>query len=367
MPTPRPPINTLPPIHHGAPDYAELERLGFSPNEILDFSVNSNPYGPSPEVRHALASVPLERYPDRESLALRRAVAAHHGVSLQSILPTNGTAELIWLIALAYLRPGDRVLLLGPTFGEYANASAIMGADVHTWIALPEDHFAFQPDAITRQLDEVYYRLVFLCTPNNPTGQTLPSRVLEGWADRYAATLFVVDEAYLAFAADISSALEIDQPNVLVMRSMTKDYALAGLRLGYAVGHERIIHALRKTQPPWSVNAMAQAAGLAALNALAYYEHCWQKIRHHKAEFTARLATAGFPPIPSETHFFLLPVKNGAKFRSKLMKKGIQVRDCASFGLPDYVRIATRLPEENERFLAAFLGPRETRFKNHEV
>lgn len=361
-PIPRSEIQTIPCVHHGAPDYAELERLGLSPDEIIDFSVNSNPYGPAPAVRQALESVPLDRYPDREALALRRSLSEHHLLSPESILVTNGTAELIWLIALTYLRPDDSVLIVEPTFGEYARAAALMGAEVHTWQAHPEDEFAFQVDGIEQRLQEYDYRLVFLCNPNNPTGQALSPPIIREWAKEHPKTLFVIDEAYIAFAKEMTTAADPQQANLLIMRSMTKDYALAGLRLGYAVGHENVIQALSKTRPPWSVNALAQAGGIAALENQIYYQDCWNKSRQNKETLVSALEGLGFSPVPSRTHFFLLPVGNGAHFRSALMKHGIQVRDCASFGLPGHVRIAARRPEENSKLLQAI---ESTKFTKH--
>ena len=151
---------------------------------------------------------------------------------------------------------------------------------------------------------------------------------------------------------------------MLVMRSMTKDYALAGLRLGYAVAEPKIIQALKIVQPPWSVNALAQEAGLAALQEQDYLHECLNQLQTEKQKLVAELENLGYQPVPSETHFFLLPVENGAKFRSTLFKQGLQVRDCASFGLPGYVRIATRLPKENKKLLGAIINMNRQDAKN---
>ena len=226
-----------------------------------------------------------------------------------------------------------------------------MGAKIHTWPAQPDNDFAFQADEIEQCLHENSYRLVFICNPNNPTGQALSPSIISEWAKQHPETLFVVDEAYIAFAEEMATAADRQQANLLVMRSMTKDYALAGLRLGYALGHKTVIQALEKARPPWSVNALAQVGGIAALENQAYYQDCWQKTRQNKAKLVTALKASGFSPVPSKTHFFLLPVESGAQFRSTLMEKGIQVRNCASFGLPGYVRIATRRPEENSKLL----------------
>jgi histidinol-phosphate/aromatic aminotransferase/cobyric acid decarboxylase-like protein len=134
---------------------------------------------------------------------------------------------------------------------------------------------------------------------------------------------------------------------------MTKDYALAGLRLGYAVGHVLIIAALSRVRPAWNVNALAQAAGLAALGDEVHRQQSLQALAQAREELVTGLAKLGLPPLPSATHFFLVRVGDGAAFRQALLRQGILVRDCASFGLPAYVRIATRRPEENARLLEA--------------
>ena len=157
-------------------DFAELEHLGIAPEAVLDFSVNGNPYGPSPRVREAIAHVPLDRYPDREALALRRVLAAQLHVPLEQLLVGNGSSELLWLLALAFLRPEDRVVLVGPTFGAYARAVAVMGAHLEQYTAMPEAGFRVDPAAVARALRHLQPRLAFICNPNNPTGTLLHPR-----------------------------------------------------------------------------------------------------------------------------------------------------------------------------------------------
>lgn len=322
------------------------------PDQVLDFSANSNPYGPSPAVREALAGVPLDRYPDREALALRRALAGRLGIALDQITVGNGTAELLWLVASAFLRSGDRVLVLGPTFGEYARVAALVGARIETLTTQAEQNFVADPDEVTDALHQVRPQVVFLCNPNNPTGTVLSPDVIAAWARGHLHTLFVVDEAYLGFAPGLQSALTMGRDNILVLRSMTKDYALAGLRLGYAAGHPDVITALARMRPPWNVNALAQAAGVAALSDEAYLQRSLDKLSEAKKALVANLAEVGLSLLPSAVHYFLVHVGDGAAFRQQLLSRGVLVRDCASFGLPAYVRIATRRPEENARLLA---------------
>lgn len=343
---------TFPPsAAHGALDFAELERLGLNADNVLDFSVNSNPFGPSPAVHAALAITLLDRYPDRESLALRRALAERLQLSPQQIVVGNGTAELIWLAAFANLKASDDVLILGPTFGEYERAIRLMAATPRQVDALPGAGFRFDAQEITRKLDSAKFRAVFLCNPNNPTGQVIPVKTVLAWADAHPQTLFIVDEAYLAFVPGMESVLPAGRANLLVLRSMTKDYALAGLRLGYAAGDERLIHALTSVRPAWNVNALAQAAGLAALNDEAHQKNTLAQLQQEKLFLLAELTTLGFAPLPSQTQFFLVPVGNATSFRQSLLPYGILVRDCTSFGLPEHIRISPRTRLENLRLI----------------
>jgi len=339
---------------HGAPDYGELRQLGLRPTEVLDFSSNINAYGPSPAVREAVARTPLDRYPDNDALALRGALAEHLGVSPRCVLAANGSSELIWLASLAFLRPFDRVLVLGPTFAEYERMAALRGTCLKIHRAEEKDHFALSPATISDVLASWRPHLVFLCNPNNPTGAVLDAPVLANWINKHPNTLFIVDESYLAFAPNLASTADVARDNVLVLRSMTKDHALAGLRLGYAVGAEQRIAALVRVRPPWSVNALAQAAGVAALRDRAHLRCSRERLAAAKSDLLAAFAELGMQALPSAAPFFLVRVGDGAAIRRALLHKGILVRDCASFGLPQYVRICTRRPEENARLIAAF-------------
>src|SRR5574341_470285 len=307
-PEPLPEILQIPDAIHGALDFAELDRFGLAPEAVLDFSVNGNPYGPSPRVREAMAQVPYDRYPDREVLALRRVLAEHLDLAPEQLLVGNGSTELVWLIALAFVRTGDPVVLVGPAFGEYTRAAILMGAHLHHYTAQPEESFRVVPEQITHLLEQWQPRLAFLCNPNNPTGTFVTPELIAHWAAAWPGTLFIIDEAYLSFTANAPSVLPGRRHNVLVLRSMTKAYALAGLRLGYAVGSPDILAALQRARPPWSVNALAQAAGIAALRDTAHLATCLDRIAPAKHELMAGLHGLGLLPVPSTTHFFLVRV-----------------------------------------------------------
>jgi len=352
LPHPRTELLATPPAVHGAFDYAELTQQMLTPAAVIDFSENSNPFGPSPAVRAALTNADPAHYPDRECLALRRLLADQLGARAEEIVMGNGAAELIWLIAFAFLRPGDDVLVIGPTFGEYARCAQLMGARVMTWQATATTQFAVDAAAVDEQLKQVQPKVVFLCNPNNPTGTVIPVAMIGAWAAAQPQILFVVDEAYLAFVPGLASVYSLALPNVLMVRSLTKEYALAGLRLGYALGPPSLIAGLTQARIPWSVNALAQAAGVAALHDQAHLQQSLARLDNAKHDLVAGLIDLELSPLPSATHYLLVNVGGGARFRQRLLKHGLLVRDCASFGLPAYVRIATRKPAENQKLLA---------------
>ncbi len=339
------------PAEHGGPNSEELRRLGVDPATLLDFSVCTNPFGPSPRVHEALADVQLELYPDREAHALRAALAQKYALPPERILAGNGVSELIWLAALALLHPLDRVLVVGPTYSEYARSVALREARASVWNAREQDDFAVDIRAIDGELRRCRPRLMFLCNPNNPTGSVVAAEAIVGLARNHPHTLFVIDEAYQAFVRGLPSLLPTAENNLLILRSMTKDYALAGLRIGYAVGPSDLIGALANVRPPWSVNSFAQAAAIAALRDDGHLARSLRELRGAKDDFVVGLTRLGLEVRPSATHYFLLRVSDAAGFRLALLRKGILVRDAASFGLPGFVRLATRRPEENARLL----------------
>ncbi|MBA7712129.1 Histidinol-phosphate aminotransferase [subsurface metagenome] len=268
--------------------------------------------------------------------------------------------ELIRLIALTYFRPRDSVLILEPTFGECRVACQIVGAGVVKQWGREEENFAPRIEETVNLIRQRHPRGVFICNPNNPTGQYLAKQEVGRILDACGDGLLILDEAYIAFVDENWSSLGlIHRGNVVIVRSMTKDYALAGLRLGYAVAHEEIISALRRVCPPWNVNAVAQKAGVIALDDTEYLERCKREIRQAKQFLISGLYRIGFTLVPSDTHFFLVKVTNASNFRTALLRRGILVRDCTSFGLPEYVRIAPRTMPECQRLIATIQAMRD--------
>lgn len=347
-------VATIPPCPHGSLSFREMGAMGTPRGESLDFSASCNPLGTATSVIEALAHLTPSRYPDDDATELKASLAYTLGVEQDQIVLGNGSVEIMWLLATAYLDPGDRALLVGPTFGEYGRACRVAAADVEE-IRFGEE-FGFRPDPaeIARRIGTVRPRLAFLCNPNNPTGWLLSTPNILSIIERCEETLLVVDEAYLPFCQDPTDLRPyISSGRLLLLRSMTKDHGLAGLRLGYALAHPDIVAALDRVRPPWNVNAAAQAAGLAALAETRHVEEARLVVTETRDYLSRELASLGLGVVPSAANFLLLRVGDGTPFRSALMQRGICVRDCTSFGLPAYVRVGMRPMEECRRLVEA--------------
>ena len=319
---------------------------------VIDFSANVNPYGPSPRVWDALREVPIGRHPDPRATRLRQFLSERAGLAMNQVLIGNGSVDLIYHIAVAFLRPGDRVLIVEPTFGEYAAACRIMGADIVSVPTQPLEQFRIDPTALAAWLQRVQPRLFFLCHPNNPTSIYLERDAVEILLSACRDTLMVLDEAFVRFLEDPWSALDLLQTgHLLILRSLTKDYALTGLRVGYAMAMPPIIQAIEKVQPPWSVNALAQAGAIAALEDEEYLCRTLAELQQAKRGLVAQLVERELAPLPSSVHYFLLPVRSAAETYARLLERDILVRDCTSLGMPTFVRIATQKQEDNAMLL----------------
>ena len=266
---------------HGAVDPSALRAEGVDPGAIVDFSSNQSPLGAAPGVAAAVAGAVVDAYPDPHAAEMTAALAVRHGVDASQVVCGNGSTELIRLVAQLALRPGDVALAVSPVFGECDVATVLAGARLeHAPLMHPRAGAGFFCDepALREALVEHGPRLCWLCSPNNPTGAALPGALIAALLSDHPDTLFVLDEAYCdllpgpqwtpaqlsacpAPARSSTAGARDASANLIVLRSMTKYWGLAGLRLGYAIAAPAEAAALRAAAPPWSVNACAQAAG----------------------------------------------------------------------------------------------------------
>jgi threonine-phosphate decarboxylase len=321
----------------------------------LDFSAGINPMGPPAGVlavlRDNLAAV--GRYPDPDCRILTRHVARLHGVGRECVVAGNGAAELIHAAARA-VRP-RRVSVVEPAFTEYRRAALRCGAVIDHWMS---QKAYFQP----APFDPGGADLVWLCNPNNPTGRLWPPGEIFPWVAAHPESIFVIDEAFLPFRPDEpehSLAADVERsPNLIVVRSLTKLYALPGLRLGYAVAAPEWAERLREQLPPWSVNALAQVAGLVALEDDLYRQrtHAWFRTEPPRL-FQELRKFDGLEVLPTQANFILLRLRHATAETAacRLAARRILVRDASDFvGLgPSWVRVAVRTAADNDRLLAA--------------
>ena len=354
---------------HGGLKPEELRALGVKPEDVLDFSASISPIGPPESVWDAIQRVDLAAYPDPGCLVLRDAISKHLPLSrgrvvplpVQQILVANGSTEIIHLLARAFLSPtpsgpAKSVFLLTPTYGEYLGACRLMGVEIISVDAADRPGFHWDLDLATRRIIEAGPGLTFLCNPNNPTGVYLGQGEVLQLADATAQVggILVLDEAYLSFVEGAWDSLGLlGRPGVVLVRSMTKDYGLTALRLGYALASEEVINELAAFQPDWSVNGLAQAAGMAALADTAYLPKVKAAVAEAKDYLSDRLTRLGFLVPPSAANFLLVQVGEATAWRAKLMAQGLFVRDCSSFGLPEYIRVGIRSLPDCQRLAEA--------------
>lgn len=339
---------------HGGLDYAELKALGVDAGDVLDFSVCTNPFMPPPGIKETLSAAPIERYPDSQATVLRQKLVEKLGIDTESILAGSGTTELIRLVTLAYFRRNDHVLILEPTYGEYEVACRLGGTGIIKYRAAESNGFAYRIEEVTDICRRKKPRGIFICNPNNPTGKYLTQRDIEKVTVAMKDSLVIIDEAYVPFVDKRWNSLElIKYDNVIILRSMTKDYGLPGLRLGYAVANKEIIDSLRPALPPWNVNAAAQQAGIAVLEKEAYLRESLRKTKEASDFLVGAISQLGLETVPSDAHYFLVKVGNATAWRRSLLASDILVRDCSSFGLKEYIRISPRIIPDCRKLIAA--------------
>jgi len=353
-------IVNLPPAVHGGISYALKKGMRKHSNDVIDFSTNINPYGPPAGTKKAINKAIITGYPDSSSYDLRLQLASRLKVKPENLLAGNGSTELIRLAATAFIDPGDSALILRPSYGEYDTGARITDAKIHYVSALKNKNFRFTVENIISSIDRYNPKLLFIGNPNNPTGQYFILKEIERILAANKNTLMVLDEAYIAFTPDAGESVNLlNYDNLIIIRSMTKDYSLAGLRLGYAISNSRLIAELEKLLPPWNVSSVAQVAGIHVLRDDAFLIRSNNNINKARQYLLDALSAKGYKTVPSQTSFFLIKVGDAAWYKSNLLKRGILVRDCTSFGLPEYIRISPRSMPDCKKFINIITGIRK--------
>jgi threonine-phosphate decarboxylase len=360
---------------HGGNIYEAAARTGIEEEKILDFSASINPLGVPGDaarlMRKTLAR--LDHYPEPYAEHLVGRIARSLGLGTESVICGNGSTELIYLVPRA-LRP-RHVIIPGPTFRLYEKACRISGAQAVAGFPL-KDAAAFDlpPTDFAYAIEEMgsgpsktpsshghSCTMAFLCNPNNPTGRLVSRKDVLKIAEAAAKSgcYLVVDEAFIDFCPEESVSLEVaGNPYLIVLRSMTKFYALSGLRIGYGLFHPSVSPRIRAHKEPWTINSLAQAAAVAALDDEPYRRRSLEVMSREKLFLERGLTGLGIPFVPSRANYYLLRPRKARHMRLALEEKGILVRDCSNFtGLDEtYLRVAVRSRRENAILLKEMAG-----------
>ena len=349
-------LENLPVYQPGRPIEEVARELGLDPAGIIKLASNENPLGPSrlglAAMRQALKQVNL--YPDGNAFYLKQKLAAKLGVTPANLILGNGSNEVIELIGHALLVPGAEVVVSQYCFAVYPIVTALFGAKL---VVVPAKNHAHDLDAMLAAITP-NTRVVFVANPNNPTGTTASREELARFVNAVPAdVLLALDEAYIEFLNEPLDLLpEIRsgaKPNLLLMRTFSKIYGLAGTRIGYGIGHPDFIAALEKIRQPFNINSVAQAGALAALDDTKHVEKT-RKINSRGLRLYARtFRKLGLEFIPSQANFILVRVGDGQRVFGELQKLGVIVRPMGGYQLPEWVRITVGTPKENKRCLEA--------------
>ncbi len=354
-------VRAIAPYVGGKPISEVAREFGLDESKIVKLASNENPLGMPESAKKAMtkAAEDLGRYPDSNGFDLKNALAKKLNVPFEWITLGNGSNDILELTARAVAHEGDEVVFSKHAFAVYPLATQAVGGKAIE-VAATKDYGHDLPamlKAITSRT-----RLVFVANPNNPTGTFLPAKEIEAFIERVPSNVVVViDEAYNEFLTPEQQYDAIawvrKYPNVIVSRSFSKAYGLAGLRIGYGVAQNNITDLLNRIRQPFNVNSLAQAAAIAALADVEFLKKCYELNRAGYAQLTAAFEQMGLRYLPSSGNFVLVKVGDdvdaGAKVNLELLKAGVIVRPVGNYGLPEWLRISIGLPEENQAFIEA--------------
>ncbi len=353
-------IAAIAPYQAGKPIDELAREFGLDPARIIKLASNENPLGVPASARAAMTAVlaGLGRYPDPNGFELKAALARQHGVPAAWITLGNGSNDLLELASLALLPADGAAVYSQYAFTVYRLATQARGA---RHIVVPARDFGHDLPAMLDAID-ADTRLVFVANPNNPTGTFVPAAhmqaFLEGVQQRHGERVTVVlDEAYTEFLAPQArpdSARWVAQyPNLIVTRTFSKAYGLAGLRVGYALAQPRLTDLLNRVRQPFNVNSLAQAAALAVLQDAAFLAQSYDVNRAGRDYLQQAFAQLGLAFVPGHGNFVLVHVGDAAAVNQALLRRGIIVRPVVGDGLPEHLRVSVGLPQENEALVAA--------------
>ncbi|WFU23185.1 histidinol-phosphate transaminase [Bradyrhizobium sp. CB1717] len=321
---------------------------------LMRLNANENPFPlPSIVMRSAIAA--LERqylYPEHDNITLREAAAAAYGMSADRVMAGNGSSELLSLIYRAFLAPGDSIAMLSPGFSFNRKLASLQGAQFievrgNELDSLPIDSFLFGPAR--------HAKFILLANPNNPTGAFVPVAEIERLVAKYDR-LVVLDEAYIDFAPENGLHLVNRYSNLLILRTFSKSYATAGIRIGFAFGHPELIGRLRNIQNMFNMNVIGHAVGMSVLSNRRAYDENHNHIKHERQRVSGALSEFGFSVIPSHANFLLARVpagRDGKWWQSALERQGILVAFFPDDGLEDCIRVSIGTRNQMDPFLEA--------------
>jgi histidinol-phosphate aminotransferase len=347
-------LDAVTPYEAGPPLEALAAQLRLP--DLVRLSANENPLGPSPRVVEAIRREAgrVHLYPDGGSTALREALARRLRVRPAQIVVGNGADELLALFGEAALEPGDEVVIPQPSFEPYTTVVALAGGVVR---ASPLRDYETDLEDMRRRVTPLT-KAVVVCTPHNPAGTIVRRAPLQAFLDALGpdGPLVILDEAYRDFCDDPECpdgvALLPRYPRLLLLRTFSKIAALAGLRIGYAIGTVDTIDRLNRVRAPYNVNRLAQVAGVAALEDAAHLAQSRAIVLEERAFLTAELTKRGYRFPPSQANFLLVRVDDAAAIRERLLQRGVLVRDGGALGFPGHLRISVGTREVNERVLS---------------
>jgi histidinol-phosphate aminotransferase len=352
-------LHSLPVYQPGRPIEEVARELGIPAESIIKLASNENPFGPSrmavAAMRNALRQANL--YPDGNAFYLKQKLAAKLGVTPGHLVFGNGSNEILELLGHVFLSPEAEVVVSQYCFAVYPIVTALFGARL---ITVPARQYGHDLDAMLAAITPKT-KIIFVANPNNPTGTSVSGDELARFLKAVPpGVLVALDEAYIEFLAEppnlIPEILNQSKPDLILMRTFSKIYGLAGVRIGYGIGNPNLIADLEKVRQPFNLNAIAQAGALAALDDSAHAEKTRRMTARGLRLYARTFRKLGLEFIPSSANFILVRVGEGQRIFDELQKQGIIVRPMGSYQLPEWVRISIGTPKQNQRCLEALKG-----------